>query len=218
MISFATQDEPVLIWTGRTMLDGVLSVPSRARGVVIVAGLGRTSHHERIRAMAAEFQHDQFATLIADVLDADEQQVDSRTGHYRVDTALIASRLRHIAGWCKHEKSTRDLPIALLGTSAIAAACIAASRDLPLFAMALSASRFESVPGGMETLQMPTLLMFDHMPTAPQLRRLADAVLAGNVVTIPGGSSFLDEDAAANMAAYEAAAWFRQHLHSLTAA
>jgi hypothetical protein len=217
MISFLKHNEPVLIWTGRAVLDGVLTVPHHAEGLIMIVGLGGTFHHERIRSFAVEFQRDGFATVIADVLTADEQQIDTRTGHFRVDTPFLASRVRDVVKWTEREPATRDLPIALFARAATAAACIASSGDLSLFAMVLDASRLEAVRDGLESLHTPTLLMFDRMPTPQQLRHVADAA-AGSVVTIPGVSSLLDDELAAKVAAQEAAAWFRHYVPSLTAA
>ncbi len=107
MSIFLKQNEPVLIWTGKAMLDGVLTVPHHAEGLIIITGLGGTSHHVRIRSIAAEFERDRFATLIADVLTPDEQQFDERTKHFRVDTPFLASRIHDIATWTRTDAATR---------------------------------------------------------------------------------------------------------------
>jgi len=218
MISFHKHNEPVLIWTGRAMLDGVVTVPCHAEGLIIIVGLGGTFHHEAMRSMAGEFQLERFATLIADVLTADEQQFDARTGHFRLDTQFLASRVRDIVKWAQREAALQDLRVALFGGSAMAVACMKAAGDLSLFAMALTAPRFELVAGHLQQLDTPTLLMFDQAPGLPQLRDLAVPPFVVNVVTIPGVSSLLENQVVADTASREAAAWFRQHVPSLTAA
>jgi dienelactone hydrolase len=120
MFAYLRRDEPVLIWTGKAMLDGVLSVPQNAAGLVILLGLGGTFRYDRIRSVARQFQEQGFATLIADLLTADEQQFDERTGHFRTDTPFLASRVREIVEWATTEDATEGMPIALFAIPAVA--------------------------------------------------------------------------------------------------
>ncbi|MGZ4810693.1 MAG: hypothetical protein ACXVIJ_00930 [Thermoanaerobaculia bacterium] len=212
MSTLLKHNEPALIWTGKVMLDGVLTVPHHAEGLIVITGLGSTFRHERIRSIAAEFESDRFATLTADVLTPDEQQFDERTKHFRVDTPFLASRIVAIAKWARTEASTRDLPVALFAGSATSAACIAASADLSLFSLVLAGPRFDTPGDHLRTLDTPTLIIFDDLPTLVQLRALRDAGFGGSVLTIADASSLLENDAAAGMIAREAAAWFRRHV------
>jgi putative phosphoribosyl transferase len=209
-------DEPVLIWTGSAMLDGALTVPQHAAGLILIAGLGGTYHHDRVRSVAIAFRQERFAALIADLLTADEQQFDTRTGHFRVDTRFIASRVCDIVEWAKREPATKDLPVALFAGSGVAAACIVASRDLDLFAMSVSAARFETVREHLAGVAIPTLLLFDHAPSFAQSGEIAKSLWATSVITIPGVSSMLDNDLVAEAAAHESGAWFREHAPPLT--
>lgn len=216
MSRLTQRDDPVLIWTGKAMLDGVLTVPEHAAGLILIAGLGGTYYHDRVRSVAAAFRQERFAALIADLLTADEQQFDKRTGHFRVDTRFVASRVRDVVDWAKREPATKDLPVALFAGGSAATACMVASRDLDLFAMSLSAPRFETVREHLAGVAIPTLLLFDHAPSLAQSGELAKAPWVTSVITIPGVSSMLDNDLVAEAAARESGAWFREHAPALT--
>jgi putative phosphoribosyl transferase len=216
MLSLTKRDEPVLIWTGKAMLDGVLTVPEHAAGLILIAGLGGTYHHDGVRSIATVFQQERFAALIADLLTADEQQFDTRTGHFRVDTRFVASRVRDVVEWAKREPATKGLPVALFAGGGAAAACIVASRDLDLFAMSVSTPRLETVREHLAGVAVPTLLLFDHAPSLAQSHELAKGPRVTCVITIPGVSSMLDHDIVAEAAARESGAWFRDHAPVLT--
>ena len=129
MCSYIAHNEPVLLWTGRAMLDGRASIPGRSDAIVLIAGLGGTFHHERIRGIAARLNDEGFATIIADILTPDEQQFDARTGHFRVDTDFLAERIGGVIDWMKHDELTRDLPVYIVAITHVAsAAAVAASR------------------------------------------------------------------------------------------
>jgi hypothetical protein len=211
MNAYIRQNEPVLIWTGRAMLDGVLTVPQSSSALVVITGLAGTFHHERIRAIARKFQEDGLSTLIADLLTSDEQQFDARTGHFRVDTPFLASRVRDIVEWAAAEKPTEGLPVALLAGTATAAACVEAADDLSLFALALIGPKFELIRDRLATLDTPTLLVFDHAPTFEQLADVARSPLVGSVITVPGIATMLDNDLAADVAARESLKWYCEH-------
>lgn len=218
MIGYIRRDEPLLIWTGHAMLDAVLSLPQNAEAIVILLGLGGTFHHERIRSVAREFQDQGFATLIADVLTADEQQFDARTGHFRVDTPFLSSRIRDIVEWASTQEMTGGLPAALFAGSSTASACIDAADDLSLFAMALIGPRYESIRDQISGIDTPTLIVFDHPPSLVQLAEISAAQMVNSVMTVPGISSLLENDLAADVAARESLNWFSEHVPAATLA
>lgn len=208
MSSYIRQDEPVLIWTGRSMLDGVVTIPRDADALVVMPGLSNTFHHERIRAVARAFQKDGFATLVADLLTADEQQFDARTGHFRVDAPLLASRVREVVDWALTEMPAAGLPVALFAGRTTAAACIDAARDIDLFALALIEPDFETVLDSLPGLETPTLLVFDRTPPFAHLSAIATPP-AATVVMIPFAN--------AEILAREAMQFFGAHLPLLVA-
>ena len=206
-------NEPVLLWTGRAMLDGRASIPAHADAIVIIAGLGGTFHHERLRGLAARLNDEGFGALIADVLTPDEQQFDARTGHFRVDTDFLAERIGGVIQWVRKDELTRNLPVGIFATSEVAAAAILAAEKNPLFALTLVNPRIDHVRTRLSSIQVPALLLVDDvMPRHLPLAQLPGTV---HVQTIPGIASLLDDDLAADTVARHATEWFRQYVPAL---
>src|SRR5437588_9302168 len=55
-------------------------------------GIGGMLHHDGIRALAAHFHDNGFATLMADLLTSDEQQFDARTRTFKSTPPLPARK------------------------------------------------------------------------------------------------------------------------------
>ena len=170
MRQYLSQDAPVLVWTGTEVLDGRLTVPQTSPGVVIIASLGGTNHHDGYRALAQHLNLNGYATLMVDLLTPDEQQVDARTGHYRSDLTLLAMRIVAASRWLEKEPSTEELPQAFAASNVIASAGALASANgaLDLFAMILVTPRLDLVRDVLSQLAAPLLIVgdsgtFDHV-------------------------------------------------------
>ena len=85
----------VQIRSGTAMLHGDLSIPTGAQGVVLFAhGSGSSRHSPRNQFVARTIREAGVGTLLFDLLTAEEEAVDARTGHLRFDIGLLAARLR----------------------------------------------------------------------------------------------------------------------------
>src|SRR5690349_5173631 len=74
-------------------LAGDLAVPPDPAGVVLFAhGSGSSRHSSRNQAVARALRERGFGTLLLDLLTADEERLDRRTGHLRFDIGLLAER------------------------------------------------------------------------------------------------------------------------------
>src|SRR5688500_4286106 len=72
----------VHIAVGSVTLEGNLSVPERAGGVVLFAhGSGSSRHSPRNRYVARLLNEAKLATLLIDLLTSDEEAIDLRTAH-----------------------------------------------------------------------------------------------------------------------------------------
>jgi putative phosphoribosyl transferase len=75
-------------------LDGNLSLPEKARGVVLfVHGSGSSRHSPRNRHVAWMLNDANLATLLIDLLTPEEEMIDLRTAHLRFDIGLLAERV-----------------------------------------------------------------------------------------------------------------------------
>ena len=79
--------------TAGVILDGDFRAPAHAAGVVVFAhGSGSSRHSPRNRMVAQRLQEAGYATLLMDLLTAEEDEIDSRTRKFRFDIPRLASR------------------------------------------------------------------------------------------------------------------------------
>ncbi|HJR51713.1 MAG TPA: hypothetical protein VJ794_11440, partial [Gemmatimonadales bacterium] len=85
------QERTVRVPAGPVTLEGDLTVPEGTRGVVLFAhGSGSSRHSPRNRRVAWQLQEGRLATLLVDLLTADEEAADRPTAHLRFDIGLLA--------------------------------------------------------------------------------------------------------------------------------
>ena len=90
----------VSIPAGEVVLQGDLSMPSTPKGVVLFAhGSGSSRHSPRNRYVAEVLNEHSLATLLVDLLTAEEERDDAVDGHLRFDIELLARRLVAITDW-----------------------------------------------------------------------------------------------------------------------
>lgn len=126
------ETQEVVIDLNTVRLSGVLSVPKDATGLVLfVHGSGSGRHSPRNQFVAQILQSHGLATLLFDLLTADEERVDQHTSQYRFDINLLAGRLIETTRWIQKMAGVRDLPIGYFGASTGAAAALIAAAELP---------------------------------------------------------------------------------------
>ena len=115
---------------GKAELEGDLSIPANAVGLVVFAhGSGSSRHSPRNRYVAKVLNEHHLGTLLTDLLTVEEEKVDRQTRHLRFDIPLLAERLEYIIQWTRQIPETQDFDIGTFGSSTgAAAALIAAAR------------------------------------------------------------------------------------------
>src|SRR6266568_1425786 len=92
------------------VLEGSLIVPDGAQGVVLFAhGSGSSRHSPRNQFVARTLNNAGLATLLIDLLTAEEEVVDNRTRQLRFDIVLLADRLAAAIDWLTRQNDTRAL-------------------------------------------------------------------------------------------------------------
>jgi putative phosphoribosyl transferase len=123
---------PVRLPAGEVELDGDLVLPENARGIVLFAhGSGSSRHSPRNRQVAAALQRAGYATLLMDLLTAEEEKIDQHTRELRFDIPTLAGRLSRAVDWLGGRRDTEALPMALFGASTGAAAALVTAADRP---------------------------------------------------------------------------------------
>src|SRR4051794_36722551 len=99
-MTWEDKERLVHIAAGPGALEGNLSLPSEAHGLVLFAhGSGSSRHSPRNRYVARLLNEGKLATLLVDLLTSDEEAVDLRTAHLRFDIDLLARRLVGVTDW-----------------------------------------------------------------------------------------------------------------------
>lgn len=199
------------------ILEGNLTVPEQARALVIFAhGSGSSRHSPRNNFVAETLNGQNLATLLADLLTAEEEVVDIRTRHLRFDIPMLAERLEHMIAWAQDMPETEGLPIGLFGSSTGAgAALIAAARMPELVSAVVSRGGRPDLAGEfLPQVKAPGLLIVGG--NDPQVITLNKEALAklnsrSKLEIVPGATHLFEEPGTLETAANLAADWFTRH-------
>jgi putative phosphoribosyl transferase len=189
--------------------------------VLFAHGSGSSRKSTRNRFVAGELQAAGFATLLLDLLTAEEEQVDMRTRHLRFDIPLLASRLVAAVDWLRTNDQTATLPIGTFGASTGAAAALIAAAERPQVVRAVVSrgGRPDLAAGALTRVTVPTLLIVGSRDAAViPLNRdaLARVSATKELVLVPGATHLFEEPGALEEVARLAADWFQRHLGPAT--
>jgi putative phosphoribosyl transferase len=199
-------------------VDGALTVPAGARGVVLFAhGSGSSRHSPRNLFVAQTLQDSGLATLLLDLLTPAEEVVDDKTRALRFDIPLLADRLGDAVRWLQREDATRALPIGLFGASTgAAAALIAAVEQRGVRAVVSRGGRPDLADQFLAHVVVPTLLIVggDDVDVL-RMNRAALHRLAGpaELAVVADATHLFEEPGALEQVAGLARSWFLRHLH-----
>jgi putative phosphoribosyl transferase len=209
----------VTVEGGDVALPGDLIAPDAPSGVVLFAhGSGSSRHSPRNQAVAASLNDAGFCTLLFDLLTADEERADARTGELRFDILLLARRLIMAVDWLggSGEPAGR-LPCGLFGASTGAAAALAAAGQRPdrVRAVVSRGGRPDLAGPLLTDVRAPVLLIVGGADT--QVLQLNQAILgdlprASDLAVVPGASHLFAEPGALGQVAALAADWFSRHV------
>ncbi len=214
----AIEREPVTILVDSVNLEGDLSVPTAAKGAVLFAhGSGSSRHSPRNRYVADVLNDTGLATLLIDLLNRDEQEVDLQTAHLRFDIPLLAKRLRAITEWLARRPEVRGLGLGLFGASTGAAAALVSAAAVPELVRAVVSrgGRPDLAGPSLAGVQAPTLLIVGGADLVVlDLNRKALALLRceKQLQIVPGAGHLFEEPGALNKVAEVARDWFVEKL------
>jgi dienelactone hydrolase len=199
-------------------IQGDLTVPDFAQGVVLFAhGSGSSRHSPRNKYVAQVLQEAGFATLLMDLLTAQEEAIDAQTAALRFDIELLARRLTEVTWWVIDQQQTANLPIGYFGASTGAAAALVSAAELPdlIAAVVSRGGRPDLAGGALRQVVAPTLLIVGgNDRTVLELNRKAFALLPGEkaLEIVPGATHLFEEPGALETVADLARQWFVRYL------
>ena len=201
-------------------LEGNLNIPENPRGVVLFAhGSGSSRHSPRNQFVAQVLHKAGFATLLIDLLTADEEEQDWQTGHLRFNIDLLSQRVLGATNWLTVNPETANLKIGYFGASTGAAAALTAAAERPLAvgAVVSRGGRPDLAGSSLTAVQAPTLLIVGSKDTQViELNRMALSLLKGEkqLEIIPGATHLFEEPGALEQVAQLASQWFTRYLAS----
>jgi dienelactone hydrolase len=205
----------VRIPAGAATLEGNLCVPNDARGIVLfVHGSGSSRHSPRNRLVAQTLNDAGLATLLFDLLTAQEEAMDARL---RFDIGLLAIRLNFATDWVSQEPAVRNLRIGYFGasTGGGAAMLTAAERPESVSAIVSRGGRPDLAGAALPAVRASTLLIVGGADDAViEMNREAMARMRCEVKLelVPGATHRFEEPGALEQVAHLASEWFRRHL------
>lgn len=211
-------DRAITIPLGSLIFEGRLTVPQAAANIVIFAHGSGSSRFSPRNWFVAEFFHDQnIATLVIDLLTAEEAESERQTGHLRFNIPMLARRLAEIARWTIEYAETKHLHVCFFGSSTgAAAALIAAAESTDNIVSIVSRGGRPDLAGDyLPCVKAPTLLIVggdDTQVLALNEQALAKLNKCSGLEVISGATHLFEEKGALEKVAHLAADWFKHHV------
>lgn len=199
-------------------LLGRITLPPEPRALVIVVHGGASSRScEREQLVAARLGGSGIATLLLDLITAEEAALDARTGELRFDVGRLARRLVAAAEWLDRRPGTADLPLGAYGCSVGAAAALVAAALRPAIVRAVvsAGGRPDLAGRTLAHVEAPTLMVVGARNVVELgLSRAAFAALRGPrwIEVLPAVGQRFEEPGAMDRVARLARAWFERWL------
>jgi putative phosphoribosyl transferase len=202
---------------GAIFLEGELRIPQSSEGIIIFAhGSGSGRRSPRNQFVAEKLNEDGLATLLLDLLTAEEEKLDNQTRHLRFDIGLLSKRLISTIDWTMNNPDTKNLAVGLFGASTGAAAALVAAAERPNVVSVIVSRGGRPDLAGKDILKLvraPTLLLVGG--NDPQVLDLNENALKKinaekkKLRIIPGATHLFEEPGKLEQVARIASGWFR---------
>lgn len=210
--------EPVEIKTPFVTLEGNLHIPENSAGVIIFAhGSGSSRHSSRNQQVARMLADGGLATLLIDLLTADEEVAGGETGDLRFDLDMLANRMIAVTDWVDSQSRTQSLQIGYFGASTGAGAALVAAAERPQLvgAVVSRGGRPDLAGDSLARVEAPTLLIVGG-EDAPVIQMNQDALALlkckKQLEIIPRATHLFEEPGALDAVANLTLQWFRKYL------
>jgi dienelactone hydrolase len=209
---------PVTIPLAGAVIHGDLSLPDAAKGLVVFAhGSGSSRASPRNRAVAGFMNDAGLATLLLDLLTADEDAEDRMTAAWRFDVRLLGRRVHEAARWVAGEPRLEHLPLGYFGASTGAAAALIAAAEpgSTVRAVVSRGGRPDLAGEALPRVAAPTLLIVGGLDG--QVIELNEQALAqlnpeSRLVIVPGATHLFEEPGKLEQVAELARKWLVDRL------
>lgn len=214
----------VVVQAGGVPLEGNLVIPGSAKGLVVfVHGSGSSRFSPRNQYVARVLNDGGLATLLFDLLTADENEIDMLTRELRFDIGLLSERIIATLDWLTGREEVSGLPIGLFGSSTGAAAALnaAAARPEQVSAVVSRGGRPDLAMDTLPRVRAPTLMLVGGLdyPVIDMNRAAAKAMQAScQVEIIQGATHLFGEPGKLEQVAARVREWFLEQLADMAGA
>jgi dienelactone hydrolase len=208
----------VSIPVGKVTLAGELTIPLKAKGIIIFShGSGSSRFSKRNREVAKYLNEKNFGTLLFDLLTEEEDQ----HYHNRFDIGLLTKRLAGATEWLEKLPPAKDCRIGYFGASTGAASALKAAALLSQVQAVVSrGGRADLAMDDLRNVQAPTLLIVGSLDyDVLQLNKEAFKQLSceKNLEVIQGASHLFEETGMMEKVCQSAGSWFEKYLNPIPA-
>jgi putative phosphoribosyl transferase len=203
---------------GNVGLEGFLTVPNNAKGLVIFAhGSGSGRHSPRNRWVAQQLERNGLGTLLFDLLTREEEAIDLATHNLRFDISFLAKRMVGAIDWARANPMLRELGLGLFGASTGAAAALVAAAHRPqaVRAVVSRGGRADLAGDALALVRAPTLLLVGELDVAViGLNRTAQHRMSApsRIEIVRGAGHLFEEVGTLEQVALRASRFFETHL------
>lgn len=215
----SNQEHLERIPAGALYLDGTLSIPENARGMVLFPyGIESETRISYTAGLAQLLRQFGLATLLADLLTAEEKALDAQNGFFRENTGIMQQRMIGIANWLSEDERTQNLRICYFGIDVTGAAALVAAVERPdlVVAVACAGGRLELARDYLSQVEVPTLLLVGEQDTAGinADRQALEQLHSSNksLEVIKGATKLFEQSQTRTDVARLAAQWFERHI------
>ncbi|MFZ0888253.1 MAG: phosphoribosyltransferase family protein [Candidatus Binataceae bacterium] len=215
----STEESRVLVQSDSITLEGTLSIPESAKGLVLFAhGSGSSRLSPRNVYVARALQRAGIGTLLFDLLTEDEAADRENV----FDVGFLAHRLADATRWLRVVKGLEQYPIGYFGASTgAAAALIAAAQDPSIGAVVSRGGRPDLAMHCLKAVKAPTLLIVggeDYEVIALNRKAYARLDCEKAIEIVPGATHLFEEPGTLDEVVRLAWDWFGRHLRPHPAA
>jgi dienelactone hydrolase len=196
------------------MLEGILAVPPKARGIVIFAhGSGSSRKSPRNNYVARELRNNNIGTLLFDLLSEEEDHVYEN----RFNVELLKQRLVATTKWLLLQPEGKGRKIGYFGSSTGSASALMAAAELGtrIFAVVSRGGRPDLAMMSLGMVKSPTLLIVggnDDVVIELNQQAYLHLKCKKEMALIPGATHLFEEPGTLEDVAKLAAKWFKANL------
>ena len=199
---------------GSFFLEGLLSIPLKAKGIILfVHGSGSSRFSPRNNFVAEILNKAHLATFLVDLL-SKEEDLNYET---RFDIDLLTKRVEKMIDWIKQQEGIKDLPLGLFGASTGAAAALkaAVTKEKEVLAIVSRGGRPDLAKDSLFLVKAPTLLIVgEEDGEVIKLNEQAYRALpeVKKIEIVPHATHLFEEPGCLEKVANLAELWFCSHL------